>query len=148
MDKRLEAKVIELEKALTIWATEQGLIGSGQEIVIMVRVREKRPEVTVKRWKLTDSEWELVFSLPLTDFQRAVLQIHRNSGGGIPKDTCVQGAFRGRRVYRRGNPPSDASYWVLNRLFAAAKLPFRFQWRLNRGRLRYVICIAVCSLSS
>lgn len=149
MEKKLSVEIRKHAEDLSAWARKQKIIKSDQEFVLALRIRKKRQEIIVRRWKLANSEWNHVFSLPLTDFQRAVLQVHRDADGRIPKSTSVPGRYHGRSVQDEGTSASQGSYWILNRLFMAAKLPFRFLWRYDKRRQAdATISIARCVFPS
>ena len=145
MENQFEREVKKHVEILSAWAVENGFIKPDQEIAFAFRIKKRWPKVTIKRWKLTDAEWETILSLPWTSFQRAVLQIHKDAEGKIPKSTGIQGHFYGRNICERGSPPSDATYILMNRMFNHAKLPFRFQWRCDRRSNSNKMSIAVCA---
>jgi hypothetical protein len=127
-------------------ALEQELIKPDQEVKIRLLVRKKRQEIRVRRWKLTDAEWRTIFPLPWSDFQRALLQAHKDGKGEFPsRSIVVPGRYHGRSIRDERGPPSEGSYWQMNRLFAMSKLPFRFLWRYNKKRRARAISLATCT---
>ncbi len=149
MNEKIAKEIEKHAAAISAWAQEHRLIEPDHEIQISYKIKKIRTkiEIVVKRWKLNDDEWRTIFALPWTDFQRAVLQIHRDGNGRILKSTSVPGRFYGRSLQQNNSSPSYGSYLTMNRSFAMAKLPFRFLDRYNQRLQVKQVSIAKCTFS-